>query len=1385
MVTKKIYTNLRVLIIFLAIIFSLNFISAAEFQFNGTVKSESGTAINNSVINITVRNAAGWAIVGYNSTTSNETGEFNFSMGDDSQTSWIYEISITHRNITALNETFILRNFVDYRSKIIPAFPAQMVQMLSGTTFYLTPAGTINITVVNSTGARIPFQYQIKDTKLGYSIASVMDSYTNESLVYVPTNRNYSIMVYPYQSMPISYNWDNFTCPVSYNFSYVSKYNVTTVTLHKTFNASMTMARVTGYINYSDISGWDNFTVIPLLLEPGNMVHSQYGAMPYNLSSMNQQTDFFNLTDGFFNISLPATAESSTIILFASAIKNGVYYGGFRNISLSYGADPTNGFNFTQMSGMLGSADNMSMDVMGQQGGNKIAIPVKKQTFNLVDSTNAALASVQAHVEVTVDYSSYGAMQFTWMVDVQQSQSVANFAIPLINATGIKEMNLFVSGGPSGGNSQYTPKRTSKTVSEIVASNNIPISTFNPGGINETLSSSSVSIALYASNSTCDIPNPGSGCLLQDSSTMASFNPMKAVMGGGKISFRMGTGNIFVHYVNVDLLASGPPDASFDSSSTKAVDTSTFAAAQRFGSQGPTIYDYVLVSIPYDDGPNGLKDNIPVRLSIPTFYDDNWNVIWDVRVNGTNAGALAGNYSHYSTYQSAWGNLTNSPTCTRTAITKAILINETNPCYIDTSLNRIWIRLPHFSGAGPSVNGSSATTRYTDSVTGIAYLNSTPVSGTYINRNHSIIINVTSNLTNFVNITLWIYNSSKVFNLTYNSTNPTIWVNLSDLSDGLWFFNASAFNDTAGFINTTDLRNITIDTVIPVLSFVTPSNRQNLSSVLIQVNLTVSDTNMDFTNITVYNSANLLITYANSTRSNYNVTLNVTSDGYYTINVSTFDKAGNVNRTSINITIDTTAPVIKVISFKNNSVYYANQTIVVEFSAYDLTLYNYWFTTNRTLAGGNLSVYPYTGARTINYTSIGYFNITFYANDSFNKVTNLTYFFNITSLPSTSFLANQSEYNVSENITSIVVGYNSSLQNVMLTNVTQVVSLDLSQLLNGGNVTIGSNNLSLTTVGITNYTLFIPAGINVSGGVGWDGKINLPTVNSSGFSVPSGSADTTIDMGSSTMELNFSNPVKITFLGKAGKSAGWSRGSLTLTNITTICNSATNPTNIDNVTYRECVISSGSDLIIWTYHLTTFGVYTHEVGTVATLSNGGSLASIAYWTSTKLVTESELVSGATKDLGTKERIKVKINNEEHYIGLVGLTSTKATINISSNTQQAEFSIGDEKKFDVNNDNFYDLSVKLNSITNNRASVSVKGLHEEISKQTTTTEDNKGIAETIKQTSEQIAEQVSENISIIWWVIIIAISLAIIAVVIIYFVKKNSTPKFHKRDTRFY
>ena len=446
----------KVLFIFLIMFFSINFSSA--FEFNGTTFNQNGIALNNTLINVSIYDSSSnFAYIGSNITYSNSTGWFNLTILANGN--WMYSPRLLYTN----------GSVVEYIGQSLPNFPSQVLQEISGTNFYLKEAGTINISAVNSTGSPMNFSYQIKDQKLGYIIVDTISSntYVYSALVNLPRERNYSIMIFPDQSMPVSFGWTNFSSNDSYVFDGGnSKYNGTT------------------YINVSGISGWEQFTVVPYLLEPGSMAQITYGAMPYNLSAFFDGTsDIYNLStgitnnQGFYNISLPSTVETSDMLLFAVARNGTEYYGGFRNLSLGYdtynsGVDYP--LNFSFMFGLLGN-----------------------ETFNIINSSNATL-TVQAHIEVDLDYTSYGVKKFTWLADVNQG-SASTFSVPLLNITGINEMNIFAGGG------DYAPIRKEYTVLEIVANNNITLTSFNPGDIDGDSLSSDISVAFYLSNSTCDV----------------------------------------------------------------------------------------------------------------------------------------------------------------------------------------------------------------------------------------------------------------------------------------------------------------------------------------------------------------------------------------------------------------------------------------------------------------------------------------------------------------------------------------------------------------------------------------------------------------------------------------------------------------------------------------------------------------------------------------------------------------------------------------------------------------------------------------------------------------------------------------------------------------
>ncbi|VVB77935.1 Right handed beta helix region [uncultured archaeon] len=96
--------------------------------------------------------------------------------------------------------------------------------------------------------------------------------------------------------------------------------------------------------------------------------------------------------------------------------------------------------------------------------------------------------------------------------------------------------------------------------------------------------------------------------------------------------------------------------------------------------------------------------------------------------------------------------------------------------------------------------------------------------------------------------------------------------------------------------------------------------------------------------------------------------------------------------------------------------------------------------------------------------------------------------------------------------------------------------------------------------------------------------------------------------------------------------------------------------------------------------------------------------------------KTDLAIGYSKDLGVQERVKINIDSgESHYVGTVSVNSDEdsAVISIMSTPQNVTFKVGEEKKFELDNDEYYDLYVKLNNIVNKKANVTVKNIHEKI------------------------------------------------------------------------
>jgi hypothetical protein len=168
-------------------------------------------------------------------------------------------------------------------------------------------------------------------------------------------------------------------------------------------------------------------------------------------------------------------------------------------------------------------------------------------------------------------------------------------------------------------------------------------------------------------------------------------------------------------------------------------------------------------------------------------------------------------------------------------------------------------------------------------------------------------------------------------------------------------------------------------------------------------------------------------------------------------------------------------------------------------------------------------------------------------------------------------------------------------------------------------------------------------------------------------------------------------------------------------------------------------------------------------------SSGSTTAST--WKNTFVESDKILseLGAVSKALGSQQRIKLNVNSETHYVGVKSLTSSTALIEVTSDPQQATMSVGDVRKFDLDGDGYYDLEVKLNSISDNKADLSINSINEPV-----TAESEQTQKEQEKEASGVAGEEdySKEAKSKLLWMVLAIILLIIIVVVIVLSLNKS-------------
>jgi len=201
-------------------------------------------------------------------------------------------------------------------------------------------------------------------------------------------------------------------------------------------------------------------------------------------------------------------------------------------------------------------------------------------------------------------------------------------------------------------------------------------------------------------------------------------------------------------------------------------------------------------------------------------------------------------------------------------------------------------------------------------------------SGATINRNN-IQINITANDTNLKNITIKLYNSSRTIINTTNTTSTSLFSNFTGLTDGIYYFNATAC-DNAGNCNYSETRNVTIDANPPIMTINSPTNGSYYVSVLFNVTLNKNSTCW----YSIDGAANKSMSSIDNR--NFNATNSSMSQIAHNLTFSCNDSLNNWNFTSRMFYFDTTSPVVTLISPEDdNSAYEEDESIPFKYNVTD------------------------------------------------------------------------------------------------------------------------------------------------------------------------------------------------------------------------------------------------------------------------------------------------------------------------------------------------------------------------------------------------------------------------------------------------------------------
>jgi hypothetical protein len=183
----------------------------------------------------------------------------------------------------------------------------------------------------------------------------------------------------------------------------------------------------------------------------------------------------------------------------------------------------------------------------------------------------------------------------------------------------------------------------------------------------------------------------------------------------------------------------------------------------------------------------------------------------------------------------------------------------------------------------------------------------------------------------------------------------------------------------------------------------------------------------------------------------------------------------------------------------------------------------------------------------------------------------------------------------------------------------------------------------------------------------------------------------------------------------------------------------------------------------------------------STTSSGSSTASENPAYNSYAITYAEAIKGTSKELVVNDRAYVSLSyngrKETHLISPYKIGGNYVNIVVRSNPIYVNLTVGESKKLSINSTSIYNLLLKLNSINNNKANITIQAINETIVAQQNLTITGQALSNITSEEKQASAGEFEFNIYYIIFTFIFLLILAFIIQMLIFKMKKGKKHKY--------